>query len=197
MYCVYTPPGWQQLCGVGPKDRLVPSTQVAPTPSLLCSMSTISALAVLLFPHPSGIRVAGALSSVFLLPLHPFFVFPCSPSPAIGKAPHVSPLSVQFPQPWRRRCSSPCMGPYRAWVVASGARMDPHKSNMHQQKHPFYQRNQLPSPCMLQLWTVVYQQANLVSLFHTKKTQDGLPRGFLFSTAFHTFSPPLRLSWGG
>ena len=41
---------------------------------------------------------------------------------------------------------------------------DPSKSNMHQQKHPFYQKN-LPSPCMLHLWTVVKSQLGCPLLY--------------------------------
>ena len=62
------------------------------------------------------------------------------------------------------------------------ARMDPDKSNIHQQKHPFYQKKkQLSYPCMLHLWTVGYQKANLVAPIQTKNPRDGLPRGFLLS----------------
>ena len=51
-------------------------------------------------------------------------------------------------------------------------------------------KKQLSSPCMLHLWTVVYQKANLVAPFHTKKPQDGLPPGFLLSTTFYNSHTP-------
>ena len=42
-------------------------------------------------------------------------------------------------------------------------------------KNPFYQKKKLSSPCMLHLWTVVYQKANFVAPFHTNKPQDRVP----------------------
>ena len=63
------------------------------------------------------------------------------------------------------------------------AGMDTHKCNMHQQKHSFYQKKkkQLSSPCMLHLWTVVYQKAPL----QTKKKPGRVTSGF--SPPFHRF----------
>ena len=82
---------------------------------------------------------------------------------------------------------TPCLFQKKPIDIAG---VDPHKSNMHQQKHPFYQKKQLSFPCMLYLWTIVYQQTNLVAPFHTKRPQDGLRRGFHLSTTFYNTHTP-------
>ena len=75
------------------------------------------------------------------------------------------------------------------------ARMDSHKCNMHQQKHPFYhKKNQLSSPCMLHLWTFVYEKANLVAPFHTKNPRMGYLGVFSFPPLSTTHTPLLHPS---
>ena len=55
-------------------------------------------------------------------------------------------------------------------------------------------KKELSSPCMLHLWTLVYQKANLVAPFHTKNPRDGLPRGFFLATTFYNSHPLLHPS---
>ena len=67
------------------------------------------------------------------------------------------------------------------------ARMDPHKTNMHQQKDPFYQKTTcLPHVCDT-CGPVVYQKANLVAPFQTRDAKMGYLRVSSFATRSTTF----------
>ena len=53
------------------------------------------------------------------------------------------------------------------------------------------EKKQVSYPCMLHLWTVVYQKPNLVAPFYTKRPQDGLPWSFFLSTTFYNSHTPV------